>query len=119
MMGVRQGLACKKCGQTVEPAHRYCPWCAAPQQRKSVALFAAHPDVDAPGRGLRVSQYFDPADGPPHTRLSIYDDDGEVTAVVALDDAETSRLARFVAGLPVRGGTAGARGVARRMFGRR
>jgi hypothetical protein len=64
-----------------------------------VALFAPHPEVDAPGRGLRVSRYFDPADGPPHTRLSVYDGEGRVTCVVALDDESTSGLARFLAGL--------------------
>jgi hypothetical protein len=64
-----------------------------------VALFPPHPEVDASGRGLRVSRYFDPSDGPPHTRLSIYDADGRVTCVVALDDETTANLARFLFGL--------------------
>ncbi|HEX5260054.1 MAG TPA: hypothetical protein VFW18_01155 [Gaiellales bacterium] len=64
-----------------------------------MALFPPHPQVDAPGRGLRVSRYFDPADGPPHTRLSVYDGDGRVTCVVALDDATTAELAGFLNGL--------------------
>jgi hypothetical protein len=79
--------------------YRFCPWCAAPQQRKAVALFHAHPDVDAPGGGLRVSRYFDPADGPPHTRVSVYGRDDRVTSVVALDDDTTAQLARFLDGL--------------------
>lgn len=92
-------MVCRSCGQSVDPGHPFCPWCAAPQRRKAVALFPPHPDVDAPGRGLRVSRYFDPASGPPHTRLSLYDDEGRVTSVVALDDATTARLARFLFGL--------------------
>jgi hypothetical protein len=90
-----------KAGWPLDPGHRYCPWCAASQQRKAVALFPPHPEVDAPGRGLRVSRYFDPADGPPHTRLSVYDADGRVTSVVALDDQSTGGLARFLTGLGV------------------
>jgi hypothetical protein len=46
-----------------------------------------------------VSRYFDPDDGPPHTRLSVYDGDGRVTCVVALDDATTAELAGFLNGL--------------------
>jgi hypothetical protein len=61
-----------------------------------VALFPPHPEVEASGRGLRVSRYFDPADGPPHTRMSIYGADGRVTCVVALDDASTNDLTRFL-----------------------
>jgi hypothetical protein len=62
-------------------------------------MFASHAEVDAPGHGLRVSRYFDPETGPPHTRLSVYDGEGKVTSVVALDDATTARLARFLLGL--------------------
>ena len=92
-------VVCRNCGQPVDPEHRFCPWCASAQQRKAVALFPPHPEVDAPGRGLRVSRYFDPADGPPHTRLSVYDADGRVTCVVALDDETTAKLAQFLFGL--------------------
>jgi predicted amidophosphoribosyltransferase len=92
-------MVCKNCGQPVDREHRFCPWCAAPQQRKAVALFPAHPEVRAPGAGLRVSRYFDPADGPPHTRVSVYDETGRVTAVVALDDATALALAQFLLGL--------------------
>ena len=64
-----------------------------------MAQFAAHPEVDAPGRGLRVSRYFDPDDGPPHTRLSIYDDVGRVHSVIALDDEATHNAGRFMLSL--------------------
>jgi hypothetical protein len=64
-----------------------------------VALFPPHPEVEASGRGLRVSRYFDPADGPPHTRMSIYGADGRVTCVVALDDDSTDDLTRFLESL--------------------
>ena len=83
----------------VEPQHRYCPWCAAPQTVKAVAVFPAHPDVDVPGRGLRVSRYFAPEQGPPHTRLSVYDGAGRVSCVAALDDEQTRRLSGFLADL--------------------
>lgn len=85
---------------------------------KAVALFPPHPEVDAPGRGLRVSRYFAPDEGPPHTRLSVYDEDGKVSCVVALDDEQTARLAVFVSSLapvpvPTRSGV-----VLHRLFGR-
>jgi hypothetical protein len=92
-------MVCRNCGQGVDPEHPFCPWCASPQRRKSVAMFAAHPEVDAPGRGLRVSRYFDPADGPPHTRLSVYDDVGRVHSVIALDDDTTYGVGRFLLAL--------------------
>jgi hypothetical protein len=61
-----------------------------------VALFPPHPDVEASGRGLRVSRYLDPIDGPPHTRLSIYGADGRVRCLVALDDESRTDLAQFL-----------------------
>jgi hypothetical protein len=69
------------------------------QAGKAVAQFPPHPDVDAPGRGLRVSRYFDPDTGPVHTRLSIYDGEGRVTSLVALDDEQTARLSSFLRNL--------------------
>ena len=59
-------------------------------------MFRAHPEVHAPGRGLRVSRYFDPDDGPPHTRLSVYDDVGRVHSVIALDEETTDGVGRFL-----------------------
>lgn len=92
-------MVCRSCGQPIEREHRFCPWCAARQRRKVVALFPPHPEVEASGRGLRVSRYFDPIDGPPHTRMSIYGADGRVACVVALDDDSTNDLAHFLEGL--------------------
>ena len=92
-------MVCRNCGQGVDPEHPFCPWCAAPQRRKSVAMFRAHPEVHAPGRGLRVSRYFDPHDGPPHTRLSVYDDVGRVHSVIALDDETTDGVGQFLLSL--------------------
>ena len=66
------------------------------QVGKAVAQFPPHPEVDTPGRGLRVSRYFDPETGPLHTRLSIYDAEGRVTSVVALDDEHTAALSKFL-----------------------
>jgi hypothetical protein len=108
-------VVCRSCGQPIEREHRFCPWCAPPQRRKVVALFPAHPDVEASGRGLRVSRYFDPADGPPHTRLSIYGADGRITCVVALDDRSTTDLAGFLESLDPGTAPAGARGVIDRL----
>ncbi len=89
-------MRCVRCGEQVDQEFRFCPWCATPQAGKAVAQFQAHPDVSTPGRGLRVSRYFDPELGPPHTRLSIYDEDGRVLSVIALDDLRTSQLSAFL-----------------------
>jgi hypothetical protein len=80
-----------------------------------VALFPPHPDVEASGRGLRVSRYFDPVDGPPHTRMSIYGADGRIACVVALDDRSTTDLARFLERLETGAAPSGARGVIDRL----
>jgi predicted amidophosphoribosyltransferase len=108
-------VVCRSCGQPIEREHRFCPWCAAPQRRKVVALFPPHPDVEASGRGLRVSRYLDPADGPPHTRMSIYGADGRVRCVVALDDRSTTDLARFLESLDTARTPSGPRGVIDRL----
>lgn len=92
-------MNCSHCGGVVSREYRYCPWCSMAQVGKAVAQFPPHPEVDAPGRGLRVSRYFDPATGPVHTRLSIYDAEGRVTSVVALDDEQTARLSEFLRNL--------------------
>lgn len=92
-------MNCSHCGGVVEREYRYCPWCSMVQVGKAVAQFPAHDDVDTPGRGLRVSRYFDPEIGPLHTRLSIYDGDGRVASVVALDDEQTARLSGFLRSL--------------------
>ena len=86
---------CGRCGETVESAFRFCPWCAAPQRLKVVEFFAAHPGTD-PGKALRVSCYL--ADDPSerHARFSIWDVSGMVEAAVSLTESEARRLARFV-----------------------
>ena len=108
-------VVCRSCGQPIEREHRFCPWCATSQRRKVVALFPPHPEVEASGRGLRVSRYFDPADGPPHTRMSIYGADGRVTCVVALDDESTNDLARFLESLDTGAAPSGAHGLIDRL----
>jgi hypothetical protein len=80
-----------------------------------VALFPSHPHVAASGRGLRVSRYLDPADGPPHTRMSIYGADGRIACVVALDDRSTTDLARFLESLDSGAAASGGRGVIDRL----
>ena len=34
---------CSECGGELEAAYRFCLWCAAPQRRKLVEFFRAHP----------------------------------------------------------------------------
>jgi hypothetical protein len=108
-------VVCRSCGQAIEREHRFCPWCATPQRRKVVAHFPPHPQVDASGRGLRVSRYFDPVDGPPHTRMSIYGPDERIAGVVALDDDSTNDLARFLESLGAGSASFAPRGVLDRL----
>jgi hypothetical protein len=82
-------------------------------------MFPPHPEVDTSGRGLRVSRYFDPADGPPHTRMSIYGPDGRIACVVALDDDSTNDLARFLESLGVGEPASASRRVLDRLASRR
>jgi hypothetical protein len=83
---------CRQCGDTVEDAHRFCPWCAAPQRRKLVEFFRAHPrDAD---KALRVSRYLTED---PHVRFSVWDEDGVATAAISLEEQEAQRLASFLA----------------------
>jgi len=84
--------ACRQCGSTVADSFRFCPWCAAPQRRKIVEFFRAHPrDAD---KALRVSRYLT---GDPHVRFSVWDEDGRATAAISLDESEAQRLASFLA----------------------
>jgi hypothetical protein len=83
---------CAVCGRTVADEFRFCPWCAAPQRRKIVEFFRAHPLIEGDaGKALRVSRYL--ADH--HVRVSIWRD-GEAAAAVSLDEAEADRLAQFL-----------------------
>jgi hypothetical protein len=83
---------CADCGGKLEAAYRFCPWCAAPQRRKLVEFFRAHPrDL---GRALRVSRYLTED---PHVRFSVWSADGVAEAAVSLEEEEAERLAAFLA----------------------
>jgi hypothetical protein len=86
--------ACRECGGELEPGFRYCPWCAAPQRRKLVQFFSAHPGIEGDrGKALRVSRYFGDER---HVRFSIWNPTGRAEAAVSLSEDETQRLASFV-----------------------
>ena len=87
--------ACSECGGELEAAYRFCPWCAAPQRRKLVEFFPAHPRDR--GKALRVSRYLTEE---PHVRVSVWNADGVAEAAVSLDEAEAERLAGFLATPP-------------------
>lgn len=84
---------CRECGGELESAYRFCPWCAAPQRRKLVEFFLAHPR-DA-GKALRVSRYLTED---PHVRFSVWSPDGVAEAAVSLEEEEADRLAAFLVG---------------------
>jgi hypothetical protein len=86
---------CRQCGGRVEAAHRFCPWCAAPQRSKFVEFFRAHPLIDD-ARALRVSRYFGPEEVDRHVRFSVWTDD-RAEAAVSLPEEEAGRLSRFLA----------------------
>jgi hypothetical protein len=75
----------------MEAAYRFCPWCAAPQRRKLVEFFRAHPRED--GRALRVSRYLT---DDPHVRFSVWSAEGVAEAAVSLEEDEAARLAAFL-----------------------
>jgi hypothetical protein len=83
---------CAECKGELEAAYRFCPWCAAPQRRKLVEFFRAHPRDE--GRALRVSRYLTED---PHVRFSVWSADGVAEAVVSLEEEEAARLAAFLA----------------------
>ena len=86
--------ACPRCARDVEPSFRFCPWCAAPQRRKVVEFFRAHPR-DA-GKALRVSRYLGPAGEDRHVRFSVWSEKGVAEAAVSIDEVEAGRLRRFL-----------------------
>jgi len=75
----------------MEAAYRFCPWCAAPQRRKLVEFFRAHPRDE--GRALRVSRYLT---DDPHVRFSVWSAEGVAEAAVSLEEDEAARLAAFL-----------------------
>ena len=83
---------CAGCGCELEAAYRFCPWCAAPQRRKLVEFFRAHPRDE--GKALRVSRYLTEE---PHVRFSVWNAEGVAEAAVSLEEDEAERLAGFLA----------------------
>jgi hypothetical protein len=83
---------CAECGGELAAAFRFCPWCAAPQRRKLVEFFRAHPHDE--GRALRVSRYLTEE---PHVRFSVWSAEGVAEAAVSLEEDEAERLAFFLA----------------------
>jgi hypothetical protein len=88
-------VSCVHCGQQVEPAFRYCPWCGSAQRRKLVEFFLGHESLD-PGRSLRVSRYFRTSDQEPNVRFSVWSQDGVAEAAVSIDEEEAARLGTFL-----------------------
>jgi hypothetical protein len=83
---------CVECGGELEAAFRFCPWCAAPQRRKLVEFFRAHPRDE--GKALRVSRYLTEE---PHVRFSVWSSEGVAEAAVSLEEQEADRLGAFLA----------------------
>ena len=83
---------CAECGGELASSFRFCPWCAAPQRRKLVEFFRAHPRDD--GKALRVSRYLTED---PHVRFSVCNAEGVAEGAVSLDEEEAERLAGFLA----------------------
>jgi hypothetical protein len=84
-------VSCVHCGEDVQQAFRYCPWCGTAQRRKLVEFFLGHD-----GRALRVSRYFRTPDQEPQVRVSVWNEHGEAEAAVSIDEAEAARLAGFL-----------------------
>jgi hypothetical protein len=84
-------MECPRCGSDVRPEFRFCPWCAAPQRRKLVEFFRAHPRDR--GKALRVSRYFGDE---PQVRFSVWDERGVAQAAVSLEEDEAERLGRLL-----------------------
>jgi hypothetical protein len=83
---------CAECRGELASAFRFCPWCAAPQRRKLVEFFRAHPRDE--GKALRVSRYLTED---PHVRFSVWNADGVAEGAVSLEEHEAQRLAGFLA----------------------
>jgi hypothetical protein len=90
---------CHSCGSEAVELHRFCPWCGAPLRRKLTELFPGHPGISAgQGRMLRVSHYTGLPPDLPHTRVSVWSEEGHAEAVIAIDQQQAARLAGFLAG---------------------
>jgi hypothetical protein len=85
---------CPRCAGSVEERYRFCPWCAAPQRRKLVEFFRAHPALGREsGKALRVSRYLHER----HVRFSVWNESGVAEGAVSISEEEAARLARFLA----------------------
>jgi hypothetical protein len=82
---------CAECGGELDQAYRFCPWCAAPQRRKLVEFFRAHPRDE--GKALRVSRYLTEE---PHVRFSVWSAEGVAEAALSLEEDEAARLGAFL-----------------------
>ena len=88
-------MTCVHCGQDVQAAFRFCPWCGAAQRRKLVEFFRGHESLDR-GRSLRVSRYFRTHDQEPHVRFSVWNEEGEAQAALSIEEEDAGRLATFL-----------------------
>ena len=88
---------CTECGGELVASFRFCPWCAAPQRRKLVEFFRAHPRDE--GKALRVSRYLTEE---PHVRFSVWSVDGVAEAAVSIEEDEADRLSAFLAAPEIR-----------------
>ncbi len=89
---------CPHCGEPVEEAFRFCPWCAGVLRLKITEFFRAHDALeDDAGKALRVSRYLGTLPDARHVRFSVWNESGTAEAAVSLDEREASRLARFLA----------------------
>lgn len=96
---------CRHCGEEIQEAFRFCPWCGAPLRIKVTEFFSGRAgEGDAIARALRVSRYFGDEDRAPHVRFSVWSDSERgglrVEAAVSLDVEEAERLSRFLAEVP-------------------
>jgi hypothetical protein len=91
---------CRHCGEEIEEAFRFCPWCSAPLRIKVTEFFRGADESKA----LRVSRYFGDEDDPPQVRFSVWSDAERgglrVDGAVSLDEEEAARLSRFLAEVP-------------------
>lgn len=93
--------SCKTCGEEVESAFRFCPWCGHAQRIKLTEFFFGHPAIEgAAHRVLRISRYFGEEPDERHVRFSVWSDSGggktRVEAAVSLDEEEAERVAHFL-----------------------
>ncbi len=94
---------CRRCDRPLEARFRFCPWCGTAQRSKLVEVFPGHPELEGPGRALRVSLYLGAASAERHVRLSVWDDD-RAAAAISLTHDEAGRLGRLLAPAPASAG---------------